>query len=510
LIVLLCFGLWLSCEGAGTTVLPGPETPQNLIVSGPARTGYFTGNSFSTAGLSVRAAYADGSSVTIDSGYTLSWDGQTISHGDTAITAETGTKTVTVNWHESAANFTISVNEQGEPITVSDPAGWANALSTITSAGGGTSSEWEDYTIELSGDFKVPGSDPYGSSTFGSLQYVIVNLTGSGTISLDSQGNMFKLGQDQTLVIEGPTLKGLKYGENGATQDNNTSVVYLDHTDSTLELRSGEISGNSYNGVEVYNGSFTMSGGEISGNGYIGVNVGSGSLTLSGGDISGNGSGVYIDSNGFFTMSDGEISDNSGYGGNGGVVVMGSFTMSGGKISDNTGNYSYGLNNGGVFVYNGSFTMTSGEISGNSVGPGVSVSGGSFTLSDGKISDNTAGGVYVSNNGSFTMSGGEISGNTAGPISGNSGGGVYVYSTGSFNKSEGGVIYGYDSADAENPLWNKAHNGDPAYGHAVYFYKDSGNQYYRDTTLAAGDDISTETLPTSAGDGNTVGNWIKK
>jgi hypothetical protein len=101
-----------------------------------------------------------------------------------------------------------------------------------------------------------------------------------------------------------------------------------------------------------------------------------------------------------------------------------------------------------------------------------------------------------------------------GVIRENTGGGAGVYLTGSsasFHKIQGaGIIYGYDSSDSANPLWNKAHNGDPAYGHAVYFNKDNG--YYRDSTLTddVAGNITTGTVPTSTGPGNAVGNWIKK
>jgi hypothetical protein len=172
-----------------------------------------------------------------------------------------------------------------------------------------------------------------------------------------------------------------------------------------------------------------------------------------------------------------------------------------------------GNSRGGVYVEIGSFIMSGGEISGNSriddgFGGGVHVEDGSFIMSGGKIKGNSArsgGGVSVSF-GSFTMSGGEISGNST--DDGFGGGGVFVIGDGTFSKS-GGIIYGYDSGDSSNPLWNKAHDGDPAYGHAVWFLKDMYNQYYRDTTLdtSGGGNISTgDTLPTTG----TLNNWTKK
>jgi hypothetical protein len=170
-----------------------------------------------------------------------------------------------------------------------------------------------------------------------------------------------------------------------------------------------------------------------------------------------------------------------------------------------TGN-SNSNNGGGVYVSGGSFIMSGGTISGNSAGSsggGVSVYGGSFDMSGGEISGNSGGveggGVWIVG-GSFTMSGtAKISGNSVS----NKGGGVCIY-TGSFSKSGGGIIYGY--SDSPGALRNKAHNGDDTWGHAVYFYNAAGiHEYYRDTTLDAGDDISTEVLPPSPDS-----NWIEK
>ena len=184
-----------------------------------------------------------------------------------------------------------------------------------------------------------------------------------------------------------------------------------------------------------------------------------------------------------------------------------------GVISGNTSSSSY--YGGGVSVYsNGTFAMSGGEISGNTSsgysGGGVDGSGGTFTMSGGEISGNTSGGngggVFVYS-GTFAMSGGEISGNTSG--SHFYGGGVCVTSGSTFTKTGGGVIYGYDSSDASNTLWNKASYGN-TYGHAVYYSPGSSVYYYRDTTLEAGDDISTGSLPPTAEASYDATNWIKK
>ena len=386
------------------------------IASPPTRTTYTVGDAFNSAGLVVTGTYDDDSIVTVTSGYTVTWDtdNKPLATGNTAITATAGAKTATVTWHGKSEYFLVNVNAADGHINVSDAATWTSAFNIISSDSPGTSTLWKSYRINISGSFSVPGS----TSPRFTGEYKSVTLTGSGTVSLSSQGNLFRLESNQTLIIDSEdlTLQGM--------QGNNDPVVYLYF--GTLELRNGTISGNtgySGNGVYVNGGTFTMSGGKISGNGNYGVVVNSGIFTMSGGKISGNT--------------------------NGGVIAGNTFSMSGGEISGN--------GNSGVFVVNGT----------------------------------------------FTMSGGKISGNT-----GSSGGGVYVSYGITFAKT-GGVIYGYDSDDPSNPLWNKANQGD-TWGHAVYYNRDASNQYYRDTTLAAGDNINTGTLPSLATGSYDATNWIKQ
>jgi hypothetical protein len=288
----------------------------------------------------------------------------------------------------AAAKITVSTL-----FPVTTIAQWNSALDTIRKSGNGTAAARKDYTIQVNGSFSVPGSTDT-STCFGSVQYLTVNLTGSGTVSLGSAGrNLLRLGNNQTLVIDGAglTLKG--------RTDNSTSLVYLDSAGAALELRNGVITGNTLSIPANW---------ECLG---VGVYVGSGAFTMSGGKINGNGGGGHT-------------------------------------------------NGGGVYVGSGTFTMSSGEISGN-----------------------TAQGADYFEDG---------------------GGGVYIKS-GTFSKSGNSVIYGYENS----PQDNKAHNGYSTYGHAVYYIPYFG-PFYCDTTLAAGDDISTSVLPTSSGPLYSVGNWIRK
>jgi hypothetical protein len=445
--------------------------------------------------MTIHAVYADGIAVSVISNYTLSWEGGTIQDGNTAVTAQAGIKTITVTWQGHTGTFTITVL----PATTTSK--WTQALAIISADSDGTSSSPKVYTLEIQGNVSVPGVSSVERSITGN--YKTVCLTGSGTLSLSSQGSIFLMVNRQTLVIDGPTLSGMT--------GNNSPIIY--NSGGTVELRNGTISGNSsswHSGVYVDNsGTFTMSGGAISNNTTTddlfsggGVSVGNyGTFTMLGGAISNNpkggGMGGGVQVRGTFSMQGGTISGNTAtYGGGVAVVGYGTFTMSGGFISNNP-------KGGGVHVQNnGTFTMHDGTISGNTSSQGGGVAASNFTMLGGTISGNTSGYGGGVSAGNFTMSGGIISGNTA-----DYGGGVYVTSNGTFAKA-GGTVYGDNDGNPDNgnATDNTATNGNTN-GHAVYYNTNySGPSYYRDTTLTAEDNISTDTLPASG----TGDNWTKK
>jgi hypothetical protein len=86
------------------------------VTASPTKTSYTQGDAFSSAGLAVRASYNDGSAAAV-TGYTLSWNGASLTEGSTAITAETGTPTVTVAYEGRTAGFAITVNPAGITLT---------------------------------------------------------------------------------------------------------------------------------------------------------------------------------------------------------------------------------------------------------------------------------------------------------------------------------------------------------------------------------------------------------
>jgi hypothetical protein len=188
-------------------------------------------------------------------------------------------------------------------LPVTSVADWYVALAQLVGKTG-------SYTVTVNCNMGLAGStaDTFGATASGSLS---VTLKGSGVLYLTSQGDMFRIGAHQTLVIDSGnlTLVGLTNGKYGATQDNDRTIILV--YGGTLELKNGTITGNttsgSGGGVFIENGTFAMSGGEIFGN-----------------TSSTNGGGVYIQG-GTFTMLNGEISGNTDSIG-GGVYVYNAVT----------------------------------------------------------------------------------------------------------------------------------------------------------------------------------------
>jgi hypothetical protein len=242
---------------------------------------------------------------------------------------------------------------------------WNSAIADITGQTG-------EYTLTISdekGDIGVAGgNNTFGTTASGSLS---VTLNGEGKLYLTSQGNLIRIGANQTLIIDSEdlTLEGLTDGENDATQDNNTPVVFVT-TGGTLELKKGTISGNTSGGlgggVIVYSGTFTMYGGEISNN-----------------TTSGSGGGVSVFSDGTFTMYGGEISGNTANNGGGVYVNSGTLRIVTGTIygSNELNESLRNTANSGASLYNYS-TAQRGTFSGAN---GAWVSKGNLDSTDDTI-----------------------------------------------------------------------------------------------------------------------------
>jgi uncharacterized repeat protein (TIGR02543 family) len=481
------YGGGVYVRGSGTFTMNGGEISGNSLSSsnnGDSGGGVYVGGTFrivtgtiygsDEANISLRNTAYDGMALHRNSGGSIEFGTFSGSTWNSNGTLDTIDNTIQV---VNGVLFSITPMSDNHIFNVATTAEWNSALHIIAANGSN-----KNCTINVMADFDVTGRS---AANFGTATNVAVSIQGAGrTLTLSRQGNLLRIGNDQTVILQDLTLRG--------RGSNNTSLVYVDG--GTFTMQSGKISGNSYSyyyGGGVYvsgnNGTFTMNGGEISGNTVLsggGVYVDSyGTFAMNGGKISGNtahnGGGVYIYAYGTFAMNDGEISNNTttaisdSRGGGVHIASSGTFTMYSGKIS---GNSAASDNGGGVHIdTSGTFTMHSGEISGNTAlsGGGVNISNGTFTMHGGEISGNTAssssggGGVYVGSYGTFTMYGGEISGNT---VSDGSGGGGIAHDGGGF-RIVTGTIYGLNEADTS--LRNTATSG----GAALYWDSYSSAEY---------------------------------
>jgi hypothetical protein len=216
------------------------------------------------------------------------------------------------------------------------------AVTQIIDGGSGSAGNPRKYSLTINSPITI-----FAMTEDMLSSYIEITFNGSGSLSLSGTGSLLRVEENQTFIIDSPSLELTGNGSN------DSSLVTVDGTNARLELKAGTISGNTGEegaGVIVIEGAFNMSGGTISNN-----------------TATNRGGGVEVSDDGVFTMSAGTISNNivTGGGGSGGVYVRGAFTMSGGYIQGNTAGSGVG---GGVNVRNHSntvFTMTGGTIYGN-------------------------------------------------------------------------------------------------------------------------------------------------
>ncbi|GHV43593.1 hypothetical protein AGMMS49546_25630 [Spirochaetia bacterium] len=193
---------------------------------------------------------------------------------------------------------TTAFTGQKKDVGTTNPITALTAIQTAYSAGSGslgTTANPIEVTIIVSGtitDTSGAGSNAWleisGADAYPPI--VLQGAAGGGTLNAASSGK-------------------------GVLRIENSNKVTLG---ANLTLTGGTATSNSGGGVNVANGTFTMSGGTISGNTAQlggGVNVANGIFTMSGGTVSGNtadgGGGVSVDS-GTFTKTGGTIYGNVG------------------------------------------------------------------------------------------------------------------------------------------------------------------------------------------------------
>ena|GEM_PF-5858782 len=306
------------------------------------------------------------------------------------------------------------------------------------------------FVINIIDNFSLAGTE---TNTFSDFTGILVTLNGEYSISLESTGNLIKIGAYQHLVLRNVTLAGF------VSNDCYNAIVDVSGIKAVFTMKeNSSVRNNGGIGVFIHDsGSFFMQdNASVSDNKCGGVVVDFGILNMSGGIVSRNeskvGGGVNLTKHSHFLMSSGSISENVAMYSGGGISLDQNsiLTMSGGTISQNTATYDGGgINN----LDKGNFTFASGSIIRNSASRG--------------------GGVYNGPNSTFTMTGGTIYGNT----SVYDGGGVYNGEYSTFTISDG-AIYGSSTTGIPSSFANNSGN----YSAALYSlnidtatYGDGGN-----------------------------------
>jgi hypothetical protein len=154
------------------------------------------------------------------------------------------------------------------------------------------------------------------------------------TLSLNSQGSLFNVGANATLILENIIIKGL--------QNNNKALISVNEGGTLIILDGTSIKDNHNDNTNGYDGG-----------------------------------GIYVGNDSKFFMKGGEICNNYCNGGGGGVYLRGVFNMSAGSIYNNEAEITNYGTGGGVCIFLSTFIMNGGEIASNSAwrGGGVYIYG---------------------------------------------------------------------------------------------------------------------------------------
>ena len=309
-----------------------------------------------------------------------------------------------IPWHNitvtTSGNGTASASvtraQEGDTVTLSATPDAGNVLLGWQVISGGVTVENNSFVM-MTEDVELKAVFTYGRFAGNFIELRNALNDGSGApvllkndIQADGMTGVYS-GNTAILDLNGHTL----------SRTNGGTIVGVDGNLTLRDTRGGgKITGGTKSGVEVHsNATLTIEGGEISGN------------------SSNTGGGIYV-KNGTLNMKGGFVCNNTASDLGGGIYLKNSrMTMSGGTVSAN----SCSNRGGGIsLVESSNATMTGGVIIGNTAvyGGGVDAkSGCSFRLKDGEVSNNIAssvgGGVHPAEYSTFNMEGGSVTGNRA-------------------------------------------------------------------------------------------------
>jgi uncharacterized repeat protein (TIGR02543 family) len=354
--------------------------------------------------------------------------------------------------------------------TVSNPQTWKDAIDHINDQASGTVENIKNYTITINNGFSLNGVGSTNNPAVTSI-YITILITGNGqTISLDGQGSVLKIIDEQKV-----TMRNVKLAGNGG---NNNAVVYIDTRvhdviygeNATFIMEgSSEISGNTNNSSENFGGGIVILHGGI--------------LTMKDSSViknnySVNGGGIFIGNGATITMNDSAVIENNTAAEFGGGVNFDFFSASPLNMYGNAAIRNNTCDRGGAGVHFevGEVNMYgNSSISGNRVtgtannvdywGGGISGKGANVTMNDSSSINNNiidkgvGGGVHGCN---VTMNGGSsVYGNHA-----VSGGGI------------SGVVFMNNNSSVHDNYADKAPNVSiNKYGGGLFI---SGNSRIRD------------------------------
>jgi len=211
-----------------------------------------------------------------------------------------------------------------------------------------TADSHNTYIVEVNADEKIA---PHKFEYQGGINITVVlrGVGGNRTIRLKSNGTMFTIRENVTLILDNNiTLMGHS-GNDGVMVDVRRGILKM-NVGSTITGNTNTNTNGNGAGVHLADmGTFDMSGGTISNN-----------------TTSNYGGGVYVENwnannHSTFKMSGGTISGNNANKSGGGVAVDGTFTMKGGII---TGNIAREYAGGICLGMWAAFTKTGGTITG--------------------------------------------------------------------------------------------------------------------------------------------------
>jgi fibronectin type 3 domain-containing protein len=166
---------------------------ESLTVTGPTKTEYFVGDPFSISGLTVTGKYYDGTMRPLQPvAYTLTWNNAALENGNANITAEPGTKTITVT-----AKYTDTVNAPNAEFTITVCE--IDSIYIISSSAKTVYSRGEGFTADGLVVKGLPSSGGSAMQDISNSEYT--TLTWNGAVLAEKSANITAEPGTKTITV---------------------------------------------------------------------------------------------------------------------------------------------------------------------------------------------------------------------------------------------------------------------------------------------------------------------